>query len=302
MKMHIKSSKYKKTSKKYLIILLFICIAFSVLNRSSIKLNEKNIVNYLINQTTYTGKNLFLDKSKSHLKSLYNNPEKHILLLKNLIKKEPVIEPVVLNKKEKVVYIYNTHQTEEYAPTTFIEYSIRPTVMISDYIIQDILNENNYETIVEERSIKEILNNNKWNYASSYKASRIYLEDIVINNPNLKYFIDVHRDSISKDKTTTTINNKSYAKILFVVGLENPNYQKNLVFVEEINNCLNNNYPTISKGIYKKQGPGVNGIYNQDFSPYTILVEMGGYENTINEVMNSSVAFSTCLLEVIKNH
>lgn len=302
MKMHIKSSKYKKTSKKYLIILLFICIAFSVLNRSSIKLNKKNLVNYLINQTTYSGKNLFLDKSKSHLKSLYNNPEKHILLLKNLIKKEPVIEPVVLNKKEKVVYIYNTHQTEEYAPTTFIEYSIRPTVMISNYIIQDILNENNYETIVEERSIKEILNNNKWNYASSYKASRIYLEDIVINNPNLKYFIDVHRDSISKDKTTTTINNKSYAKILFVVGLENPNYQKNLVFVEEINNCLNNNYPTLSKGIYKKQGPGVNGIYNQDFSPYTILVEMGGYENTINEVMNSSVAFSTCLLEVIKNH
>ena len=53
---------------------------------------------------------------------------------------------------------------------------------------------------------------------------------------SLKYYIDIHRDSITKDKTTVIINNKSYAKILFLIGLENPNYQENLIFTEKLNN------------------------------------------------------------------
>ena len=62
---------------------------------------------------------------------------------------------------------------------------------------------------------------------------------------------------------------------------------------------MNELYPGLSKGIYKKGGPGVNGVYNQDFSPYTILIEIGGYENTTNEVLNTSIAFSKCFMEVI---
>ena len=52
-------------------------------------------------------------------------------------------------------------------------------------------------------------------------------------------------------------------------------------------------------GIYKKGGPGVNGVYNQDFSPNTILIEIGGNENTTNEVLNTTLAFSKVFMEVI---
>ena len=104
-----------------------------------------------------------------------------------------------------------------------------------------------------------------------------------------------------KSRTTVTINEKDYATILFIVGLENKNYQENLSFTEKINNKLNEKYPNLSKGIYKKEGEGVNGVYNQDFSPRTILVEMGGPENSIEEVLNTSLAFSDCFLEVIKD-
>ena len=84
-----------------------------------------------------------------------------------------------------------------------------------------------------------------------------------------------------------------------MIGLEHPNYNENLAFTTKINNLLNERYPTLSKGIYKKGGPGVNGIYNQDFSPYVILLEVGGYENTPIEVLNSLLAFSECFMEVI---
>ena len=73
-------------------------------------------------------------------------------------------------------------------------------------------------------------------------------------------------------------------------------------FTEKISQKINEKYPNLSKGIYQKEGPGVNGVYNQDFSPFTILVEMGGPENTIDEVLNTSLAFADCFLEVIREY
>ena len=170
---------------------------------------------------------------------------------------------------------------------------------MNDYILEDIFNKNGYKTIVEEESIKNILNNNNWNYSYSYKASRTLLEKRILEYPTLKYFIDIHRDSLSREKTTINIDGKDYAKVIFLIGLENENYEKNLEFTEKINNKLNEYYPNLSKGIYKKSGPGVNGVYNQDFNEHTILIEIGGNENTTSEVLNTTLAFSKVFMEVI---
>jgi len=205
---------------------------------------------------------------------------------------------------EPIIYLYNSHPTEEYFPSTFGEFSLNPTVIMNNYILKDIFDKNGYNTYVEEESVKDILEANSWNYASSYKASRILLEKRKEEYPSLNYFIDIHRDSLTHDKTSIEIDNRNYAKLLFIVGLENNNYEENLQFTEKINQKLEENYPGLSKGIYKKAGAGVNGVYNQDFSNKTILVEVGGYENTTIEVLNSAIAFSKCYLEVIneENH
>ena len=65
--------------------------------------------------------------------------------------------------------------------------------------------------------------------------------------------------------------------------------------MEKINNEINKKYPTLSRGIYKKQGPGVNGVYNQDFSSNCILIEFGGQYNTIDEVYNTVEVLSKIL-------
>ena len=295
-----------KRNKKIISLFVFVIsffIIFHTLNSSDLKINNNKLLTYILNEMTYRNKRISTI-TKEKIKKLYKDPTQRLLTTKsNLIKKERKIIPVIKEeKKEPLIYIYNTHQQEEYASSNFIEETLSPTVMISNYIIESHLENNNYSTYIETSSIKEILNKNKWKYSYSYKASRILLEKRKKEFPTLKYFIDVHRDSLIKDRTTTTISNEKYAKILFIVGLENKNYQENLTFTENINKCLNAKYPGLSKGIYKKQGPGVDGVYNQDFSPYTILVEMGGYENTTSEVMNSSIAFSNCFLEVINKY
>ena len=293
--------KQKKKRKKKVIFFLFmlligVIISYYKLSTSNIKISDKEIAK-LITDYTFTEDNSIIELVINKTLEI-NNPIKKLnqdykrYLIKEIEEKEEVIE-------EPTIYLYNTHQTEEYAPSDFVEFSINPTVIINNYILHDIFLKNSINSIVEESSIKNILNQNSWNYSNSYKASRILMEEAKNKYPSLEYFIDIHRDSLSKDKTTISIEGKDYAKILFIVGMENPNYEENLAFTEKIQNKIETYYPSLSKGIYKKSGYGVNGIYNQDFSNHTILIEIGGYENTTSEVLNSSLAFAKCFMEVL---
>lgn len=196
---------------------------------------------------------------------------------------------------DPIVYLYNTHQLEEYQKTGNESHNVTPNVMMASYILREKLENKGIPTIVEENNVTEILRINNWNYASSYKVTKMLMEDAKEKNPTLKYFIDLHRDSVSKKISTTTINNKSYAKILFIVGLENPNYQKNLDFTNKLQALFEQKYPGLSRGIYKKEGSGVNGVYNQDFNEKTILIEVGATENTIEEVYNTIEAIADVL-------
>ena len=303
-----KKSKKRRKLKLLFFLLLFclgIYISFKIINKQSVKINDKEFVELLINSNNYTNKESTITKKlKSFLNETLNTPV--LFIENNYDQKIEVIKNKNNNKNlsnnnssDPIIYIYNSHQTEEYSGNTFIDFTIKPTVTMNDYILEEVFNKNNYKTIVEESSIKEILNQNNWRYNNSYKASRVLMEKAKIDNPSLLYFIDVHRDSLTKEKTTIKINDKSYARTIFLIGLENPNYEKNLAFTNLINDQMNKKYPGLSKGIYQKGGVGVNGVYNQDFSPQTILIEIGGVDNTTSEVLNSTLAFADCFLEVI---
>ena len=202
--------------------------------------------------------------------------------------------------EDPVVYIYNSHQLENYNTSYLEAYNIKPNVMMASYILREKLNDLNIRTIVETNSVEAILTANSWNYASSYQASRILMQDAKTTTPTLTYFIDLHRDSSKREKTTLEIDNEKYAKVLFVVGKEHENYNQNLEFVTKINEKLKTFHVDLSRGIYLKEGAGVNGIYNQDFSPYTILIELGGPENTIDEVANTIDILAKVIYECIQ--
>ncbi len=293
-------TKKKKKKGKILfflfMLLIGILISYQKLEHSKIKITNKEFISYITN-STFQNKNTLLEDIVDKTLEI-SNPIK----LMNKDYQKYIYQTTPIHKEETsppIIYLYNTHPTEAYAPSTYAEFSVNPTVIMNNYILEDIFNKNGYRTIVEETSVKDILKENNWNYASSYKASRILLEKGKKTYPSLMYFIDIHRDSLEKEKTSITIEGKEYAKVLFIVGMENETYQDNLIFTEKINKKIEEYYPNLSRGIYKKSGVGVNGIYNQDFSPTTILIEIGGYENTTTEILNSSLAFARCFMEVI---
>lgn len=205
--------------------------------------------------------------------------------------------PVDVNNPR--VYIYNTHQLEAYSSNNFEEYNITPNVMMASYLLKEKLNKLGVSTMVETSNITDFLAINGWDYASSYKASRFYMLDAINKYNSLELLIDLHRDAITKNLSTTEINGKSYAKVLFVVGLDYDNYEPNLNLANTLNEMLKEKYPGLSRGIMKKKGAGVNGIYNQDLADHVILIECGGMENSIDEVMNTIEALSTVIYEYL---
>ena len=206
------------------------------------------------------------------------------------------------NKEEidkPIIYIYNSHQLENYNNDNLSIYGITPNVLMASYLLKEKLNNLGIPSIVEDTNITEFLDINNWDYSSSYKASRIFILDKKNTYDSLKYYIDIHRDSVGRELTTVNINNKSYARILFVVGLEHDKYESNLEVVNKINDLFNKYYPGLSRGIYKKEGVNVNGIYNQDISNNVMLIELGGVDNNIEEVMNSINAISDILFKYV---
>lgn len=215
-------------------------------------------------------------------------------------KSEYVEDTNKIDIKNPIVYIYNSHQLEAYNMEYVYDYSVKPNVLIASYILKEKLYNKGIESIVETNNIKKYLNDNKLKYNYSYVASRHFIELMLKKEKSIKYLIDIHRDSAKKNKTLTKIGDKNYARIMFVVGLDHKNYEPNLKLANDLNNIINKEYPTLSRGISKKTGKGVNGIYNQDMSPNSMLIEVGGVDNTIEEVNNTMEVLAEVLSNYIK--
>jgi stage II sporulation protein P len=150
---------------------------------------------------------------------------------------------------------------------------------------------------IESTDIQQSVKQKGWNYAKSYTASRPIVESAMASDKNIKYLIDIHRDSQRKGVTTIKINEKSYAKIAFIIGGDNPTAEKNEQLAKEIHALLDKKYPGLSRGIFEQKGKGVNGVYNQDLSNNAMLIEFGGVDNNLDELKNTVAAVSDVFSE-----
>ena len=337
---HMKLKKIsKKTKLKSIFIIIFIYIIFSYTFYNSFKNNDKisneQFITFLLNNGNSNFINeykfpIILNKTMTYLLKIdltkpdtlfnnsilgytnqintniqneNNNDSDEYSNLEELKEISYYIEdPNKVDIDNPIVYIYNSHQLENYNNDNLEIYGITPNVLMASYLLKEKLNQRGISTIVEDTNLTEFLELNNWDHASSYKASRIFMLDKQNTYKSLKYYIDIHRDSIGKSLSTTTINDKPYARILFVVGLEHKNYQKNLDLANKLNDLFNKHYQGLSRGVLKKEGQNVNGIYNQDISENSMLIELGGVDNNIDEVLNTINAIADILNIYIKEN
>ena len=283
--------------------LFIVSIGFSIKYLYQEKLiNNNTLVDVLINDNLENDKNNITDVDFL-INYLLDIPLKPNNDFANKV--EENTEKIEIDKNEikvsePLVYIYNTHQEEKYQSTYLKEYNISPTVLLASKILKEYLEDLGIGVIVEENNVADTLHSMNWKYGYSYRVSRMFMESAKENNPSLKYFIDLHRDSSKYDKTTTEINGEKYVRLLFVVGLDNKNYEPNLLLAEKLKEKIKKYNENLYRGIMKKSGAGVNGVYNQDFDSNVMLIEVGGQYNNISEVNNTLKVLANILAEYIK--
>ncbi len=199
--------------------------------------------------------------------------------------------------KDYKVYIYNTHDTEKYSLPFVSDYSITPDVKLAAYILKDYLNDLGINAYVETKSINDYLKKHNLDYKGCYDASRSYMKEAIENN-DFKIFIDLHRDSVAHKYTLYENNNKKYAKIMFVLTTKHKNYKENQKVVEKLNEMINEKYKGLSRGIMKRN----DVIFNQDLSSRAMLIELGGVDNSIEEINNTLEVFASILYKYIKEN
>lgn len=206
---------------------------------------------------------------------------------KRLIKKEEVNNETNI-ALDPIVYIYNTHETEEYKSSF---YNITPTVKTVSNIMKDELLKLNINSIIETKSVQKEVNKRGLDYPETYTVSLEYLKARRGKNPSLKYFFDMHRDSVVGDVARVSINNKKYATIMFLVGTKNQYYKRNLKGIRVMEKYLNKHYKGLLRSTYYQP----NSTFYQDYDSNMFLVELGGPDNTLEEIYNSAVALSKAI-------
>jgi stage II sporulation protein P len=203
----------------------------------------------------------------------------------------------------KVVYVYFTHNRESYLP--YLKGVTNPDLAFHSQInvtkigdqLKTSLEDRGIGTEIDKTDVQAILNQKGENYTKSYVESGTVVRTAMASDRDLQYFFDIHRDSQRKANTTVTINGKTYAKIGFIIGGKNPNYEKNEKLASDLHKLLEKKYKGLSRGVFVKNYAGSNSIYNQNLSDKAILMEFGGVDNTFDELNRTADALADVFSE-----
>lgn len=217
--------------------------------------------------------------------------------------KKPVTPPIHTTNGKDVAFIYHTHSYESYLPLLGLEGKQdadlandgKTNITLVGKMLGEALENRGIGAQVDDSNIGVLLNEKGWQHGKAYDVSRTIVQSAMGLNSNYDLFIDIHRDSLRKKDTTVTINNEAYARTVFVIGEENPNYEKNLKLAKGLHEALKVKYPGLSRGVIGKKGQGVDGVYNQDISPNAMLIEIGGVDNNLQELSRTVDAIADVL-------
>ncbi|MDR7071237.1 stage II sporulation protein P [Fictibacillus barbaricus] len=206
-----------------------------------------------------------------------------------------------------VAYIYHSHSWESFLPhlkgVTNPDHAIHSKVnitMVGKKLGED-LEAHGIGTSVDMTNMTELLRKNNTDYRKSYPMSRTLVQSAMASNHNLQLIFDLHRDSSRRKTTTATIDGKSYARVLFVIGTANPHFEKNQEMAKEIDQILSKKFPGLSRGVIGKNKTKGNGVYNQDLSDHSLLIEFGGVDNNMDELYRSADAVADAVAQYYWN-
>ena len=142
-------------------------------------------------------------------------------------------------------------------------------------------------------------------YTESYDRSRATAQEYLQQYPSIKVVLDVHRDAIEDAdgtlvKPVCTIDGASTAQVMIIAGCDNgstislPNWRLNLRFAAAWEEAMESRFPGLTRPVlcgYR--------FYNQDLTTGSLLIEIGGHGNTLEEALRAGEFAALALAELL---
>jgi stage II sporulation protein P len=211
-----------------------------------------------------------------------------------------------VNNQEPLVFIYHTHNIESFIPEIQVNepkdafHESKNITLVGERLRQS-LKENNINTINDDRDIMGISQERGLNFGKTYVVSRESLKDALENNSTIEMAFDIHRDSRVRNDTTLKINGKDYARIGLIVSSSHSKFEGNKSFAELLHKKMEGKYPGLSRGVIVKSNERnkKQDTYNQELLQQSVLLEIGGIENTLEEEYRTVDAFADVIEEIL---
>lgn len=251
------------------------------------KLRENKDVNYLWNHF------YIIDSTTSVRKRLFPVAD---MLSRNMTLKQ--------KQGKKQILIYHTHAASEGFADSRKGKESDSVVGVGAVLAQE-LEKNGYGVYHDTTKYDQI--NGSIDRSKAYNASLEGIQRIMGENPDIQVTIDLHRDSVGKNKQTyTVIDGKRTAIVMFFNGMSrtksgnidylyNPNLLGNLSFSLQLKCHAMETYEGFTKPIYLK-----GYRYNLHVAERALLVELGNENNTVEEAKNAAAPLAKVIADVLK--
>lgn len=214
-----------------------------------------------------------------------------------------ISEPKVIGKP--LIAIYHTHARESYLPelrrfdknaTEAFSRNMNITTVAAGEELARVLSEK-YGIGTAHSLVIHDAESRGGAYVESLKTVQSLLKQF----PSIKMLIDLHRDSAPRSLTTVKISGLDTARILIVVGsnqrLKHPNWQRNYAFARTVAAEMERKYPGLLRGVSVHADR-----YNQHLSPGSLIFEIGGIENSLEEVKRADRLLADVIAELVKKN
>lgn len=206
---------------------------------------------------------------------------------------------------EPQILIMHTHTTESYEPYERDFYDSSFTSRTTDSHMNMVAVGDEIAKQLEAAGIAVIHDTTMHDYPSyngSYDRSRETVQAILDEYPSIKIVLDVHRDAIEKADgeriaPVAEIDGRNAAQVMIISGCDDgtmgmPDCMKNFRFACMLQQQMESDFEGLTRPIlfdYRK--------YNQDMTTGSILIEVGGHGNSIDQAVYSGELIGKALAE-----
>lgn len=215
---------------------------------------------------------------------------------------------ISLDHKNPEILIVHTHASESYTQSEKYHYSQSDYSRCQDTRYNVVRVGDELDSELTKRGFKVIHDktiNDYPSYNNSYNKTLEVIKSNLQKYPTIKCVFDVHRDAVvgandEKIKFTADVNGEKVSQVMLVcgsdmLGLENPNWQKNLALALKIQGSMNKKYPGLMRPVNLRKER-----FNMHLTEGSLIFEFGTHGNTLDEALGAVKYLADGIADVLK--